>query len=74
MKPTLFLSTMLLAAVAAGAAVSASAAERDSQQTLSLHTRSRLQDGSEFRAVYKTAQWDPKKTALVVCDMWNEHW
>jgi nicotinamidase-related amidase len=22
----------------------------------------------------KTARWDPKKTAFVVCDMWDDHW
>ena len=24
--------------------------------------------------VYKTAQWDPKKTAIIICDMWDRHW
>lgn len=22
----------------------------------------------------RTVQWDPKKTALIVCDMWDDHW
>ena len=27
-----------------------------------------------FRAVEKKAAWDPKKTALIICDMWDDHW
>jgi putative heme-binding domain-containing protein len=34
--------------------------------TLTLHTR---RAGEE-----KVTQWDPKKTAIVICDMWNQHW
>jgi nicotinamidase-related amidase len=46
---------------------------------LSLQTRSREPVKSEnakatYRAVEKTVQWAPEKTALVICDMWDRHW
>jgi len=30
-------------------------------------------DGGE-QEVNDTAQWDPQRTALIVCDMWDDHW
>src|SRR5262249_25584316 len=31
-------------------------------------------NGGQFVLVEKKAEWDPKKTALIVCDMWDDHW
>ncbi|NQT14289.1 MAG: ThuA domain-containing protein [Planctomycetes bacterium] len=45
--------------------------------TLTLHPRSRVessQGSGQFEIVYKTLQWDPKKTAVIICDMWARHW
>jgi type 1 glutamine amidotransferase/nicotinamidase-related amidase len=43
--------------------------------SLNLFTRSReLADAGEFDCRYKTVQWDGEKTAIVVCDMWDQHW
>ena len=42
-----------------------------------LNTRSRVvasDDPSGFEIVNKRHQWDPAKTAVIICDMWNEHW
>ncbi|MCX7427537.1 MAG: isochorismatase family protein [Planctomycetia bacterium] len=57
------------------AAASLSAAEDDSTGTLAMLTRSRekMADGN-FKFVYKTVRLDPKKTAIVVCDMWDKLW
>ena len=44
---------------------------------LSLYTRSREKDpetDGQFNLVYKTVEWDARKTAVVVCDMWDKHW
>ncbi len=39
---------------------------------LDLHLRSRTSiDGQEQ---IKTVAWNPHKTALIVCDMWDDHW
>ncbi len=44
---------------------------------LTLHTRSRQQiapNAALYREVEKTSRWDPKQTAIVICDMWDQHW
>jgi putative heme-binding domain-containing protein len=44
---------------------------------LSLHLRSRQNtdpDQNQFQLVEKQVEWDPKKTAIVICDMWDQHW
>ncbi len=43
---------------------------------LELHTRKRLPmvTSGGFRAVKETVRWEAHKTALVICDMWDDHW
>jgi nicotinamidase-related amidase/type 1 glutamine amidotransferase len=44
---------------------------------LTLHLRKRIETkpgSGRYHAVTQTVAWEPKKTALVVCDMWNQHW
>ena len=44
---------------------------------LVLVTRSRAplaDDSGWFRVVQNKVQWDPKQTAIIICDMWNQHW
>jgi len=48
-----------------------------SRKKLVLDARSRepLSDGTgRFRMVQNRLQWDPKQTAIIICDMWNQHW
>lgn len=40
---------------------------------LTLRSRAKNKDG-KFEVVEKHADWDPKKTALIICDMWDDHW
>ena len=28
----------------------------------------------QFKAVEEKIRWDPKKTSLIVCDLWDKHW
>jgi nicotinamidase-related amidase len=49
----------------------------DKTTMLDLHTRSRERDGDsqdEFAIVNKTVSWEPQKTALIIVDMWDDHW
>ncbi len=42
-----------------------------------LHTRRRVESAKEsgrFDFVYETVRWDPKRTAVIVCDTWERHW
>ena len=43
---------------------------------LILHTRSREQaeDSNQVAVSTKTIEWNPNRTALVVVDMWDDHW
>ena len=48
-----------------------------SDEKLLLLTRSRAplpDDANQFRVVQKKVQCDPKQTAIIICDMWNQHW
>ncbi|MFZ2146775.1 MAG: ThuA domain-containing protein [Sedimentisphaerales bacterium] len=48
-----------------------------SGQKLALDARSRapLSDGTgRFRVVQNKLEWDTRQTAIIICDMWNEHW
>ncbi len=52
----------------------APAAESDSSRSLSLYQRSRVEKpkgSGQFEPAYKTVRWDPKKTAIIICDIWN---
>ena len=40
---------------------------------LPARTRAAAADGT-FASADTTLHWDPKKTAIVVCDMWDRHW
>jgi nicotinamidase-related amidase len=47
----------------------------DEKAPLRLTLRSRAKgDGDKFTIVEKKANWEPKKTALIICDMWDDHW
>ena len=46
-------------------------------EPLELHTRSRHETSrgsGDWQVVEKTVAWEPKETAVVICDMWNQHW
>ena len=48
-----------------------------SDAQLVLVTRSRAplaDDANRFRVVQNKVEWDPKQTAIIICDMWNQHW
>jgi hypothetical protein len=69
----------LVVAAAALWFVTASRSMTPPQEVLRLHTRSRATgDGAAATgkpmAVEKTIEWEPRKTALIICDMWDDHW
>jgi len=44
---------------------------------MELKLRSRVgtaKDSGKFELVTKLEHWDPHKTAVVICDMWDRHW
>lgn len=44
-----------------------------SEETLVLNLRSLPKEGDGPEKLEKV-EWDPKKTALIICDMWDDHW
>jgi nicotinamidase-related amidase len=48
---------------------------RDDKPSLELTLRSRVKgEMDRYAVVEKKVTWDPKKTALIICDMWDDHW
>jgi nicotinamidase-related amidase len=43
-------------------------------ETLDLNLRSRTKTSDGFAITERKASWDPNKTALIICDMWDDHW
>ena len=44
-------------------------------EELVLHARVQTQgENQSYTPTDRELRWDPKKTAIVVCDMWNQHW
>lgn len=45
----------------------------DAPLRLNLRSRPETRPGI-FVLTEKPVEWDPKKTALIICDMWDDHW
>jgi type 1 glutamine amidotransferase/nicotinamidase-related amidase len=46
-------------------------------ETLDLSLRSRVetkQGSGKFMVAQQNAKWEASETAIIICDMWNEHW
>jgi nicotinamidase-related amidase len=46
-------------------------------EPLKLHTRRQIESApksGEWRGAEKTIEWEPAKTAIIICDMWDRHW
>jgi nicotinamidase-related amidase len=59
------------------AASSAPAADPTPADRLRLAARTRVEvapGAGRYHAVTRTLDWDARKTAVVVCDMWDRHW
>src|SRR5262249_9462331 len=42
-----------------------------------LHARKQIESkagSGRYHAITETVEWDPKATAVVICDMWDKHW
>jgi type 1 glutamine amidotransferase/nicotinamidase-related amidase len=48
-----------------------------SENKIILTARSRVptpEGGGKFKAVYSQLEWTPSETAIIICDMWDQHW
>lgn len=63
-----------LLGTAAVPTASAPAAKPDGPLTLTLRSRAAAPGQLAAPANEQKAHWDPKTTAIIVCDMWDQHW
>ena len=66
----------ILVGLAAAAAWAACVAPVLAAEPLSLHLRSRIEvapGSGRFHAVTERVEWNPRESAIVVCDMWDAH-
>jgi nicotinamidase-related amidase len=57
-----------------GGAIATALHGASAENALKLTLRSRVKTTDGLTVTAKTVSWDPKKTALVICDMWDDHW
>jgi nicotinamidase-related amidase len=46
-------------------------------ERLQLNTRKQVESTpgrGDWKVVEKRVEWEPRKTALIICDMWDKHW
>src|SRR5262245_17278857 len=41
---------------------------------LNLRSRTKTPGSEQFAVSEHRVAWEPKKTALIICDMWDDHW
>ncbi len=77
MRARLLCALLAVVTGAQPATAPADAGNGSNGNALSLHVRRRVEtkpQSGRFNAVTETVAWDPAKTAIIVCDMWNQHW
>lgn len=42
--------------------------------SFTIQKRVPVSNSDNFTIVKETQQWEPSETAIIICDMWNEHW
>jgi nicotinamidase-related amidase/type 1 glutamine amidotransferase len=57
----------------APSAVAADQPENGGRLALRLRSRIEVENSGRYRAVEKSASWNPGQTAIIVCDMWDLH-
>ena len=73
-------AAILGVAVSTGCTEAGSNVQGEGEGRLLLNTRSRVASESKgegvapYAVVEKQESWDPLKTAIIICDMWDDHW
>jgi nicotinamidase-related amidase len=63
-----------LSVFALAASLSLGAGDSGDGMPLALKLRSRVGSRAKVVVVEKPVAWAPEKTAIIVCDMWDDHW
>jgi type 1 glutamine amidotransferase/nicotinamidase-related amidase len=67
------ITTRLLLASAAGLSLSVMAVAGGAETSMTVHKRSRVEQGGVWAVRETVEQWQPKQSAVIVCDMWDAH-
>ena len=78
-RSSTWLVVSLMGAVATACFAPRSLAATPAPEALHLHARSRVaskgpEGASTYHVADKTVDWAGSKTALIICDMWDDHW
>src|SRR5258708_778513 len=46
----------------------------DANLQLTLRARVKAEGSDGYSVIEKKVAWEPKKTVLIICDMWDDHW
>ena len=66
---------VLLVALLTGTAWPAMGFAGAGELVVNLRQREAAPDSQgQFRVSYQRQQWSPQETAVIICDMWNQHW
>src|SRR5438067_87563 len=65
---------VLMVFVIGPASLVPSARAEDAALQLNLRSRVKAAGKDDYAVREAKAAWDAKKTALIICDMWDDHW
>src|SRR4051794_17639627 len=75
MDKTMTISRRAAVAALGGCALAAYGSAQATRTTsLVLRARSRAEDGSRIAVREQTLHWKPAETAIIICDMWDNHY
>ena len=66
--------TFIPAAAALAASIFLAATVQADEAPLTLHLRTRSRPPGAIEGGETAVAWSPSKTAIIVCDMWDDHW
>ena len=72
-----FLSLFLILLLCAAGSVSLKAQNNSHVSKMKISLQKRVlssQTGKDFKVINELQEWNPTETAIIICDMWNEHW
>jgi nicotinamidase-related amidase len=69
-----YLATYPVAVIALAVVTLAPAMSESGNFTLNLRSRAAAPGKDPVAPTERKVEWEPKKTAIIVCDMWDHHW
>src|SRR6185436_501412 len=69
-----FISCVFLAAAVVSTLAHSANVKGAETDPLIFQGRTRSVVGDQIDVSERQLKWDPKKTAVIICDMWDQHW